>query len=411
MLKFFRYFNRILLQTLFCLLTIQASNGQETKADFDTLNLKDTGCQIQNTICLYISGADYRSISEVTGEKITIIPKLLTINTDTLNSFEISTRGQTTLYYKRKSYTFDLQSEATFHHGERTKTLKKFFVLGLAMDKNYINNHLAFEMMETLKLFHLFYTYGELRINDHSEGICLIMERPADWALKKKDSPLVIRRGYNNSIHEIKTGTETDKDTIKKYRNNFRQLYLALNKHEDEELYLTISTWLETDIYMKWLAFNYFVRNGDYTDEVYFYVSPGTAKFKVIPWDYDDIFSVAPHEGFEKSRKYTGEKLIFSVEDPLDKKIIADPYMYKMYLIQLESMLKELSPDVLKSIFEKTYSELYPYYTNQEIISQSKYDSHKNTNLPELKSRLELLYDQLLVSRRILLNMISDQGN
>jgi len=162
---------------------------------------------------------------------------------------------------------------------------------------------------------------------------------------------------------------------------------------------------------MKWLAFNYFVRNGDYTDEVYFYVSPGKGKFRVIPWDYDDIFSVAPHEGYEKSREFTGGKLIFSVEDPLDKKIISDPYLYKMYLVQLESVLKELSPDVLKSTFEKTYSELYPYYANQEIISQSKYDRHKTANLPELKSRLELLYDQLLASRRILLNTISDQGN
>ena len=396
---------------LFCFLTIPVSNGQETNIDFDTLNLKDTGCQIQNTIFLSISGSDYNAISAITGEKITVNPRILTINADTLNSFEISTRGQTTLYYRRKSYSFDLQSEATFHHGEKTKTLKKFFVLGLAMDRDYINNRLAFEMMETLKLFHLFYAYGELRINGHSEGICLIVERPGDWALKKKDSPLVIRRGYNSSIDEIKTGTQTDKDTIKKYRSNFRQLYLSLNKYEDEELYLTISNWLETDIYMKWLAFNYFLRNGDYTDEVYLYVNPGKGKFRVIPWDYDDIFSAAPHEGYDKSRKFTGEKLIFSVEDPLDKKIIADPYLYKMYLVQLESLLNELSPDVLKSIFEKTYSELYPYYSNQEIISESRYDSHKNISLPDLKWRLELLYDQLLVSRLVLLNTFAGEGN
>jgi len=245
MSKFFQYYIGVLLQTFFCLLAIPVSSGQDAKAGFDSLNLKDTGRQIQNTVCFYISGADYRRISEITGEKITINPKLLTINRDTLNSFEISTRGQTTLYYKRKSYSFDLQSEAKFHHGEKTKALKKFFVLGLAMDRDYINNRLAFEMMETLKLFHLFYAYCELRINDHSEGICLIMERPGDWALKKKDSPLVIRRGYDNSINEIKTGTETDRDTIKKYRNNFRQLYLSLNKYEGEELYLAISTGLK----------------------------------------------------------------------------------------------------------------------------------------------------------------------
>ena len=78
--------------------------------------------------------------------------------------------------------------------------LKKFFVLGLSMDRNYCNNRLAFEMMEESGLFHLFYTFCELKINGQTQGICMVVERPEDWALKEEKSIFLIRRGYNNKI-------------------------------------------------------------------------------------------------------------------------------------------------------------------------------------------------------------------
>jgi spore coat protein H len=183
-----------------------------------------------------------------------------------------------------------------------------------------------------------------------------------------------------------------------------------LNKYKGEELYNAISTWLDADEYMKWLAFNFFVRNGDYTDEVYFYVDPDSQKFHIIPWDYDDLFSMAPHEGYQESRKLIGDKLFFSTEDILDRKIVTDPFLYKMYLFQFKKLMNELSPDVLKSIFEKTYAELYPYYSNDEIISQSKYDRYKNDNLEGLKSNMLTLYDQLVISRGVFLKSIANQN-
>lgn len=400
-----------MLQMAFFLPAISVSYGQTIQTDCEPLNLIDLGNKIQNTICLNISGSDFDNIKAVTGVEINVNPKLLIINDDTLAAEEIITRGQTTLYYRRKSYSFDLESEASFNHGKHTRKLKKFFLLGLSMDRNYANNHLAFKMMERSKLFHLFNAFCELRINGRSEGVCMILERPGDWAMKKKDSPLLIRRGYDSSIDKLKTDNKADKEIINKYRANFREIYRSLNKYEGEELYRTISAWLETDVYMKWLAFNYFIRNGDYTDEVYFFVDPGTGKFNVIPWDYDDVFSAAPHEGYKESKKITGDKLFFSAEDQLDKKIITDPYLYKMYLVQFEELLNELSPDVLKQIFEKTYAELYPYYSNDEIISQSKYDRHKNVNLADLKSYLSVFYTHLIISRASLLQTISSQNH
>jgi spore coat protein H len=385
------------------------SDSQPIQSNDEKLNLTDLGREIENSISFNTTHSNYENIKAITGQKVRVKATVLIINGDTLEPVEINTRGQTSLYFTRKSYSFSLKSEALFRHGERTESFKKFFVLSLSMDENYRSNRLAFGMMEASKLFDLFYSFCELRINGQSEGICMITERPEDWAMKKRNSPLLIRRGYDNKMDKIKAGKETEKEEIKKYEGNFKQIYRSLNKYEGEELYKTLSNLLDIDVYMKWLAFNFFVRNGDYTDEVNFFVDPGTNKFSIIPWDYDDLFSIAPHEGYVESRKILGNKLFFSTEDLLDKKIVTDPFLYKIYLIQFIELMNQLSTGVLIKIFENTYAELYPYYSNNEIISKSKYDLHKDTNLTRLKSDMLSLYGNLLIYRDLYLKYLESK--
>jgi len=394
---------------LFSHLISSNSNNQLIQTNDDKLNLIDLGRKIENSISLYTSKSNYKAIKDTRGRKINVETVALIINGDTLDPGGIKTKGQSTLNFGRKSFSFSLKSKASFWHGERTESFKKFFVLSLSMDKNYCNNRLAFEMMETSQLFDLFYSFCELRINDQSEGIYMVIERPEDWAMKIKDSPLLIRRGYNHNIDKIVTDKIIEKDEAKKYSNNYRQIYRSLNKYESEELYKTLSNWLDIDVYMKWLAFNFLVRNGDYTDEVYFYIDPGINKFRIIPWDYDDLFFSAPHEGNIERRKLIGDKLIFSVEDLLDKKIATDPYLYKIYLIQLRELLNQMSSAVLKRVFENTYAELYPYYSKSEIINMSRYDLYKDANLVKLKSHLFSMYEKLRISRNLYLNYLESK--
>jgi spore coat protein H len=395
---------------LFFFLNNAGSNIQQIQTNDDKLELADSGKKIENSISLYTSRSSYESIKDTTVGKIMVKTTSLIINGDTLDPERIDTRGHTTLNFRRKGYSFNLESKASFRHGERTESFKKFFAISLTMDRNYSNNRLAFEMMETCQLFDLFYTFCELRLNGNSEGIYMVIERPEDWAMKKKDSPLYIRRGYNHNIEKIETGRKTGKDEARKFSSYYKQIYRSLNKYEGEELYKALSNWLDMDLYMKWVAFNFFVRNSDYTDEVYFYIDPDINKFRIIPWDYDDLFSTAPHEGNIENRKLIGEKLIFSAEDMLDKKIATDDYLYRAYLIQFREMLNQLSTAVLKRAFENTYAELYPYYSDSEIISMSRYDVYKDTNLERLKKDMSILYEKLRISRTLYLNHIESRN-
>jgi spore coat protein H len=363
--------------------------------DLNELNLVDKGKTIENSISFFIPQSDYENVKLKDGVKLSLGSSTTIINGDTLLAEEISTRGGSTLLFRRKSYSFSMKSEATFRHGERKEKFRRFYALSLSMDKNYCSNRLAYEMMEKIHLFGLFYSFSELHINGKCEGICMIIERPEDWAMKKENSPLIIRRGYNHTIDKMESGKIAGKSDADDYANYFNLIYKSLKKHEGEELYKTLSQWIDMENYMKWLAFNFLVRNGDYTDEVFLYIDPEINKFKIIPWDYDDLFLPAPHEGRDKSRKILGDKLIFSSEDKLDIKIATDPFLYKIYLIQFKEVLEQLNTDTLKEVFENTYAELYPYYSNIDIIRMSQYDSHKETNISILGNNLRALFDQL----------------
>jgi spore coat protein H len=392
--------------SMFSIILISKSVCQPVQK-IDSLKLNDLGRVIENSVRFNTSNSNYEKIQDITGQKITVTATMLIINGDTLDPLQISTRGQTSLNFRRKSFAFDLKSKATFHHGNRTESFKKFYLTSLSMDRNYCSNRLAFEMMEDLKLFPLFYTFCELQINGVSEGTYMLVERPEDWAMKEDKSPLIIRRGLDHSIDKIKTGSIT-RDEAKKNRDSFNLIYKSLDEYEGEQLYKVLSDLLDMDSYLKWIGFNFFVKNGDYTDEVFFYVDKDKHKYNIIPWDYDDLFSASPHEG-DLNKKLRQDKLFYSTEDNLDRKIVTDPVLYNQYLIQLRQVLSQLTPDTLKSVFENTYAELYPFYSNSEIISKSAYDLHPRATLSKLKNELSTLYIKLLIYRDVYIKDIDSK--
>lgn len=373
---------------LFLIASRLATYSMSGQTEIVSLKLEDAGKKIENTILMEMSSSEYEALHATPGSKRNIRVKKLIINRDSIVPEKVTTRGQSTLQFQRKSLGFRLNSVATFSHGDRSMKSKKFSILNLAMDKYYTHNRLAFGLMEETGIFNLFYSFCELRINGRSEGIYMIIEKPEDWARNMKSSPLVIRRGYDHKIDKLATDSKCDKAEIKKYLDYYKQIYRSLNKYEGEELYKKLSEYIDMNFYMKWLAFNFLVRNGDYSDEVFFYIDPEIKKFRIVPWDYDDIFSIQPHEGKVESKKIIGDKLLFSSEDMLDKKIASDSFLYHVYLGKMKEVLEALPAENIKDVYEDVYSELFPYYSREEIIKNSQYDLFKDASTENLKSYL-----------------------
>ena len=66
--------------------------------------------------------------------------------------------------------------------------------------QNYFRNKVAFDLMSQLDLFNLFYTYAEVIVNDETQGIYLIVQKPKNYAFKNENANFMLRRDYNNKI-------------------------------------------------------------------------------------------------------------------------------------------------------------------------------------------------------------------
>jgi len=239
----------------------------------------------------------------------------------------------------------------------------------------------------------------------------MIMETPENWEIRDKKSPLVIRRGYDHKIEKTKNNKKNDRVSAKKYLGYYKLLYKSLDKDSGEGLYSILSEYIALEGYMKWLAFNFLIHNGDYADEVFFYIDPEIERYRIIPWDYDDIFAISPHEGKELRNKILGDKLIFSSEDLLDQRIAADPYLYERYLKAFKEVIDKISPELLKNVIENSYAELYPLYSDENIISNSKFDYYKDASLENLREYLISIYLTLGASRDNYLEYLKTVNN
>ena len=322
---------------------------------------------------------------------------------------KIKVHGNTSLYFRRKSFSIRLHNKVPFIEAGDTLYLNKLFAISLSMDKDYIRNAIAFEVLTRNDLTIPFHCFGTIKFNDLSEGIYMIFMPPQDFAMKKCHSHFVVRRNYNSAIKKIYHSGLNGK-MIRASRSRFMNIYHLISQHyEGRELYDSLSRYIDFKNYYDWLAFNYLFENGDYTDEVYFYLDPNTGIFKIIPWDFDDIFSETPHEGIvARSGKYP-YKLLFSLEEKLDNKIAGDPFLYHKYLNEFQSFLVLLDPESLKGILQKVYEELLPYYQTPDIISQSEYDKYGKTDLKRLQDNLMNINTVIISRREILQKKIEQQ--
>jgi len=349
----------------------------------------------------------------------------LSLNEELLDLDKIKTRGHNALSYRRKSFTVHLNQPVTLSgiNSPDTRQLSRFKLIAMAMDYTYIEERIGFGLLEKYDLMPLFYRYVELRINGSSQGIYLLVEDPEEYS-RKQGSEYILRRGYYNGIEDSEYKPSLYQIPRDIYESRFLSLYENLPSLHGEELYESLDQRVDLEQYFRKMGLDYLLKNGDYTDEVFFYalIDQDQIRFRIIPWDYDDLFSSNPHEvgrtwgtGHLFGDRYyptrqdilneIGTRLIYSIEDDLDYIIAMDPYLYERYQECLAALIQDLDPGDLDALFEQVRLELLPYYYRPEIISQSGFDQQETSyklweqNMEDkknmLKNRLETMKEEL----------------
>jgi hypothetical protein len=346
----------------------------------------------------------------------------------TINRFEI--RGDGTLNFTRKGFGVNMDSKITLRNPSEPieRKYEEFKLLAMVYDYTYIENSTAVGLFKEVGLWPVYDFFTEVRLNDHTQGLYHFIEDPFEYFIEQKNASFVVRRGYNHIIKAC--SASPDKlGKLDEYIARFKRIYSVLPLYSGRQMYDTLSSYIDMEQYFTKLSIDMLVKNGDYTDEVIFYtkVKNGKEVLEIFPWDYDDIFSDQPHEiGRDWAtgtvfghREYNsmndviadvGSKLLYSIEEDLDYKIAKDNFLYQEYLKTLSSVIEKIDPAAIDRVFDYTNEHIGPFYDNDSIIEQSKYDVDE-TNFSLFVSNLAEKRQMLKDRRAWILEELGKQKN
>ena len=380
------------------------SNSYQRNPPLALLSSNNT---IKNIIEFKIDNLDYQKLKN-TNSDVKIKNTVCLINAETHDVKSIKTRGRSSMSFRRKSFNVNLEDSLNLSDYQGgTGMLKSFSLLSLSMDHYYFRYRTVLELFNELLHNDIKYTFSELKINSQTQGIYLIVENPKKYLFDSKQAGFILRRGYECSSRSTRGNIDNASLDYRSSKNlkskdvdysldQYKNIYRLITYKKGKELYRSLDSIINIEEYMKIMAFNFVICNGDYTDELFFYKSSQdvTKRFNFLPWDFDDIFVNSPHEGWElRNNQINNNKLIFSVENDLDLAIAKEPFLYQKYLKELNKVINTLDTLYLKGLYEETYNELYPYYLNNEIMKQSKFDLYKTKySITNLENQLNGTY-------------------
>jgi hypothetical protein len=332
-----------------------------------------------------------------------------------VDKFEI--RGDNTLNFERKGFSVNMGDKIKLYSqaDQAERKFEEYKLLAMVYDYTYIENSTAVELLKEVDLWPVYSFFTEVRLNDHTQGLYHFIEDPFEYFIEQENASCVIRRGYDHVVKASSLNKESQYN-LQTYFARFKKIYSVLTQYSGKQMYDTLSSYMDLGQYFTKLSVDLLIKNGDYTDEVIFYSKYKNNRevFGIFPWDLDDIFADQPHEignpwatgSTFGERSYSsmddiiadvGLKLLFSIEDDLDYKIASDDFLYQQYLNTLRNVIEKIDNDVIDRIFDYTYEHISPFYTNDSIIAQSRFDVEQtdfDSFLTNLSSKRQMLKDR-----------------
>jgi hypothetical protein len=364
-----------------------------------------------------VTEAQRQHINATRGEQYEVtdpIPDLhFAGKTYSVDRFEI--RGDNTLNFFRKGFSVNMGRKIplTNPDEQRERKYEEFKLLAMVYDYTYIENSTAVGLFKKVGLWPVYDFFTEVSLNGHTQGLYHFIEDPVEYFIEQKNASFVVRRGYDHVVKACSLNPGSQKN-LEYYIDRFKKIYSVLPDYSGSQMYDTLSSYMDMEQYFTKLSIDMLIKKGDYTDEVFFYtkIIDGKEILGCFPWDYDDIFSDEPHEigrdwapgtvfghrvynSMDDIIADVGVKLLFSIEDDLDYKIARDSYLYSEYLKTLRAVIERIDPAAIDSIFAYTNDHIGPFYSNDSIIAQSKYDVDETnyslfvTNLAEKRQMLK----------------------
>lgn len=192
-------------------------------------------------------------------------------------------------------------------------------------------------------------------------------------------------------------------------RKMLDDIYSAPLKYSGEKLYQELAKNMDVDQMFKFLALNHIVRNGDISDEYFWYTQrdnkTGKLLLRIMPQDGDDLLKGAHLFPFNKEQigliardkmKVSGD-FIFNFEDPLFRTFKKDPYLYHEYLKTYQSLAKDLATSpFLERELKAIEKELSAFANDPEVLRRGATDEiGKAYQKDSFAKRAQILKDSI----------------
>lgn len=198
-------------------------------------------------------------------------------------------------------------------------------------------------------------------------------------------------------------------EATKQLQTMLNDLYAAPLKYKGPELYREMSKLMDTDQMFRFLALNAIMKNGDISDEYFWYTqkdrATGQVKLRIMPQDGDDLLKGAHMFPFDKkqigliARDKLGKSkdFIFNYEDPLFRTIKNDPHLYQEYLKTYGSVAYEVGhTNFLDKALGGIEQEVNKFTADPEVLNRGAKDEiARPYEKGDFSKRATVLRDQI----------------
>lgn len=329
-----------------------------------------------NSIKIKMRDADFQSVVVGRGKKVEAQAEI-SFNGGPYQKSEVESRGQSCLTVaKRPCLGIKTESKIQFH-GVNGLEGKTFNLASMWQDRGFVSSRLGFDMFRALGIFELKSEYVVVWINDLPYGLYLATEKPKKAIARITDDAWIGRRGYKTRLETVEQSkTISEKAAVAQ----FRSLYKDVSLLSGDALRLSLESKINLKRYMQWLIVNSVMLNGDYADEVFFYIDGKDLKrrFEIMPWDFDDLFK-EPHASPENTARAESINigLLYGFENPLDVKIADDPVLSRMLRSEARDILSKISPALVERVVGQIQRDLVSYAREPEVLNCGLRDSYR----------------------------------
>lgn len=278
-------------------------------------------------------------------------------------------RGSTSIKCDRKSIAVNLDG------GDNRRLMPggtgdKMTLLSMCMDDGYVQTAWVDRVLGRLGLYPVGLRYVRLTVAGKNHGVYLLSQNVKDFAAEQETAlTMLLRRGNEQGGKPAEVDLP-DPDADPQGAAAALAVYdelRALAKGQDADA--RVRERFALDDYLRWMAWNTLVRNGDYVDEVFLLgsVEAGATYFQFIPWDPDDVFSDCHGAGAYAVEEPSG--LLYCAEADLDHAIVEDPAIHARYVKAMRLVLEQASDELLAATMAQVRAELWQVLADDETAA------------------------------------------